>query len=100
MNNLFKPNWKRGEQYFWGSKATLALAHLIPLSYVRLYTKKPDTPEMLYDYHRVKIEVVHTKKEARQLKREWEKRKAEWKQQSELAQAKAAKAAKTKATCG
>jgi hypothetical protein len=71
---MIKPNFKRGTQYFFVHKATLACAYLGgglllgDRKAVQLYLK-PQGPRA--EWHRVEINVIRTKAEAKAVNRKW-----------------------------
>lgn len=55
-------NWQRGERYYYASADVLACIFIgLETKGVMLHTKRPKEGR----YHRVKLDVVRTKKEAR-----------------------------------
>ena len=70
-----QPNWKPRERYLWGHAATLACWHLMgdamlsrkdgQPAVLGLYVKRPKEG----DYHRIRLEMVRTKKEAAAMNR-------------------------------
>jgi hypothetical protein len=81
------PNWKRGERYMWAHAASLAC---LWLSGEALFKRKDGKPPLFHlnirrpkdaepgQFHRVRIEVVRTKKEAAAMDRKWRKRRKEF----------------------
>lgn len=79
---MTKSNYKRGTQYFYIHKASLACAFLgggvLCGPTLNLYLKRPDRPKFEGDeFHRVEINVIHTKAEAKALNRKWAKIRAQ-----------------------
>jgi hypothetical protein len=71
---MIQPNYRRGTRYFYVHSASLACVHLGLGESFRVYTKRPSPAS---EFHRVELNVVRTKAEARALERKWAKVRAQ-----------------------